>query len=380
MHMRQASGWAIVILAACAVIFGVAGGFNGAPRTVTVTRLTTVPETLTGPAARADECPIGAAFMGCASGVQSAPQLDRAPTTNGATPGVSGCVFPDVSSYQGHPDWAAAAPYICAAVAKAGEGGVGEDPDFQWNVGRLRALHIPWAAYFFVRQCSDGPQFVRELRSVGFRGDRDALRPVLDLEVPSAAGCATPIAMTVHTAFGVWPVIYTAAGTWPGGSPDGLPVWEAGYSSALPPLPFRATVVAWQRYSPPYAYLTVPGLGDIDESVNLHGFATGFAFPKPTPGLGAPEHYSWWPDAYRPAAHSRERQVVERWDTHRCLNPARREICRATRHLLALNLRWDRMLACVESRREKIAARLPGQIAGLERRLATPGRVTAWIR
>jgi hypothetical protein len=278
-------------------------------------------------------CPPGRSFMGCASG--AVPHPNHALQNlkpSGVTKPVAGCLFPDVSSYQGHPDWAAASSSICAAVAKAGESNF-EDPDFAYNVASLRALHIPWAGYWFVRGCSEGPSFVSVLNSVGFRGDRDALRPVEDMEVPSAFGCAVPIARAIHAAFGVWPIIYTAPGTWPGGASGGLEAWEADYGPSLAALPFAAVVLAWQRYSPPYTYRSIPGLGYGDVSIDLRGFSKALAFPAPTVSPFA--IYPLKPvELY---AHKiSERLTVESWWSHGCKNPVRRHVCVIDRR----NLQW----------------------------------------
>jgi hypothetical protein len=231
---------------------------------------------------KAPACPPGQSFMGCASGAQAQP-APPAPGHVGVTAPVPGCKFPDVSDWQGHPNWKAAAPYICAGVAKAGEG-FANDPDYGYNVTQLRANHIPWSAYWFVRGCNEGPSFVYALGLIGFRGDRDALRPVLDMEVPAARGCAVPMADAIHKAFGVWPIIYAGPGTWPGGSSGGLNVWEADYTTGpLAAMPFAATVLAWQRWAPPYLYYRIPGFAYGDVSVDLRGFAKAFAFPAPAP-------------------------------------------------------------------------------------------------
>ena len=164
----------------------------------------------------------GAAYMGCSVGAKAAPTAPKNPTV---APPVTGCVYPDVSNYQRaltYADWSAASSHICAVVAKAGQSGYGEDPSFAHFVATFRELKIPWSAYYFVTSCYSGPEFVSILNSVGFKNDRDALVPVLDMEVPSAHNCAVPLAAAVHKAFGVWPVIYTAPGTWPGGCARGL--------------------------------------------------------------------------------------------------------------------------------------------------------------
>jgi hypothetical protein len=249
-------------------------------------------------------CPTGRSFMGCATGALPT-TATPAPGQVGVVAPVPGCKVVDVSSYQGHPNWAGAARYICAAVAKAGE--LTEDPDFAWNVAELRSLHIPWGAYWFIRGCGAGDSYAAVLNSVHFRGDHDALRPVLDMEVPAARGCAPEVAGAIHDAFGVWPIIYTALGTWPGGSSDGLETWEADYGSVLGALPFTSTVLAWQRWSPPYTFYCIPDLyspgcrayGDV--SVDLRGFSRAFAFPvkpKPTHPICFPENAKRGRSAY----------------------------------------------------------------------------------
>lgn len=283
-------------------------------------------------------CPVGAAFMGCATGAARHPAhaAQFRTATDSVVAPTPGCIFPDVSQWQGHLDWQAAAAHICGAAAKSGEGDHGQDPDFAWNVSQFRALHIPWAAYFFVRECSDGPQFVAELNGVQFHGDRDALRPVLDMEVRSAFNCAVPMADAIHSAFGVWPIIYTAPGTWPGGNSGGLDVWEADYTlGARAPFNLAGPVIAWQRYSPPFTLFPVQGLGTIDESIDLAGFTGQLAFPAPPP---KPNPFLIYPARGILLYGQRvsERRTVERWWARGCENPVERSVCKTTR----LHLEW----------------------------------------
>lgn len=327
---RHRWGALVPIVALLAILVAGCGAAPSAP-TATLVRPTVAIST--------QACPQGHAFLGCNSGAARHPAhtaLKHAVLRAQVARAQSGCIFPDVSQWQGHLDWTAAAPFICAAAAKAGEGGSGQDPDFEWNVSQFRALHIPWSAYFFVRGCSDGPQFVAELTAIHFKGDPLALRPVLDMEVRSAFNCAVPMARVIHAAFGVWPIIYTAPGTWPGGASGGLDAWEAAYTlGARPALPFTATVLAWQRYSPPFTLRSVPGLGTIDESIDLAGFSKQLAFPpapKPSPFL-----------IYPLAPHKiggveiSERLTVEAWWADGCHNPVIRVECRTTRaHLILL--------------------------------------------
>jgi hypothetical protein len=267
-------------------------------------------------------CPPQTAVMGCADGVAAKP-TPPPPGKVGVTAPVTGCIYPDVSQWQGHPDWAAAAGHICAGVAKAGE--TVEDPDFAWNVATLRALHIPWGAYWFVSACGEGPAFVRVLDSVHFKGDLDALRPVLDMEIPAARGCAVPMAAAIHKAFGIEPDIYTAPGTWPGGSSDGLPVWEADYGPVLGALPFAAHVVGWQEWSPPYRFLFEPGLGYIDESLS-RGYAAERAFPANPLAIYPVTRF-----LLAGGIRASERGTMSTWRAARCADPVRRPVCRSSR-------------------------------------------------
>jgi hypothetical protein len=286
--------WLLTAVIFGALLSGCAGSPHGQSVTLTTPSGTTVTKSLT------TVCPTGRSYMGCASGATAAVKNTVPLGRFTVTRPVKGCVFPDVSSYQGTPNWALAQADICAAVDKAGE--YVEDPTFASNVAAERALKIPWAAYWFVRSCDDGARFVSVLNSVGYDHDSDALRPVLDMEVPAARGCAVPMADAIHKAFGVYPVIYTAPGTWPGGSSGGLDVWEASYGAELDKLPFAAKVLAWQRYSPPYTYYYLPGIsngkgGYGDVSIDLAGFSKDLAFPpapKPTKPAGLPHTFKYY--------------------------------------------------------------------------------------
>src|ERR1700752_5309125 len=89
------------------------------------------------------------------------------------------------------------------------------------------------------------------------------------MEVPEAAGYANAgcLPNRLWVAFHRWPDIYTAPGTWPGGSSSGLPIWIAGYGVRYAPR-FLRCPVAWQFASPPYGYYYFPQIGYGDVSVD----------------------------------------------------------------------------------------------------------------
>lgn len=248
-------------------------------------------------------CPAGHGTMGCS--------LHGAPVNPKLTAlAPSGAKFPDVSSFQGHPNWAEAKPFISMAVAKAGE--FQEDPDFTWNVSQFKKLGIKWSAYWFVRNtgCAhEGAQIVSALRSVG---GPTSLPPVLDVEVPEARNYAVCLADTIHNAFGRWPIIYTAPGTWPGGVNGNLPLWIATYGPRFGCI-WTCHPVAWQFASPPFVFYNVPGIGFGDVSVDF-----GFSKLTPPPAPPAdPHHYLRFVNGKFKTPHFgilNERSVVEHYD------------------------------------------------------------------
>ena len=301
-------------------LLSIALALAGCGSTTTVTK--TVTKTLTTPAPAA-KCPPGASYMGCASGV-SAKSSATAPV--GAvvkTPASAplGCKIADTSQWQGHPNWAAAKPYLCGGIAKAGE--YVEDPDFVYSYTTLRALGMWHTSYWFVRNTgcvAEAQHYIAVLRSVGYTHDALAGPPVLDMEVREAAGYAFCLASQLHAALGVWPEIYTAPGTWPGGSNAGLGLWIADYGSGFPCM-WTCHPVAWQFASPPFVYFYVRGLGYQDESVNysftsLRPFAVNYGvFLNTVFRFGS--------------VRLNERLTVERFDKHHTY------VLRAYLHLLA---------------------------------------------
>lgn len=185
--------------------------------------------------------------------------------------------IPDVSSFQGHPNWAAAkAAGIAGGIFKGGE--FTTDPDAAFNNAQLRALHLWRAMYWFVRNtgCShEAGQIISLARSLG------VVVVINDLETPEARGyssCLVPAERAAH----LTPVDYTAPGTWPGGSGFGIaPLWQAEYGPTLHP--FWHPVLAWQCTDGVSGCVTfVPGIGTDDVSVNL-GITKLGAPPTPKP-------------------------------------------------------------------------------------------------
>lgn len=242
--------------------------------------------------------------------------------TSGVIPG--GPKFPDVSSFQGHPNWVAtkAAGYAGAAI-KAGE--FVEDPDFAFNATTLRSLHMFWAPYWFVRNtgCThEGNQIVSVINSVGGLTSGPV---ILDMEVPEAFGYAGCLDSIIFRAFHRHAVIYTAPGTWPGGSHFGLSLWEADYNFSASISPFWKPMVAWQFTDSsvgPKFFVSGVGWGDVSVDYGLTKLVPSpvdpFAiFPKTTFKFGE--------------LSVSEYTTVKTWVDDRCVNPVRRTACYESR-------------------------------------------------
>ena len=266
-------------------------------------------------------CPPGRSFMGCA--ITSQPGITRAV---GLTP--PGCKFPDVSLYQGHPNWGAVKAWQLAAhctpggAFKIGEAGFGEDPDAAYNAGQLHALHMAAIGYWFVHAgCSQSVQLIALARALGLHV------VTLDMEVANAYGMAPCLAAALHHA-GFVVLIYTGPGTWPGGGNAGLPLWQATYNFSDQLAAFWRPLLAWQftdSHIGPSFY--VPGVGYDDVSVD-YGLLKLAAPPLPKPSP-----FAIFPLKPVTLYHQKisERLTVERWYTAKCSNPVRRVVCRMTR-------------------------------------------------
>lgn len=221
-------------------------------------------------------CPPGQSFMGCAAPLQVG-------TTRALGAAPAGCKFPDVSSYQGHPNWAAVKAWQLAAHCPAGGvfklGEYVQDPDASYNAGQLHALGMAAVGYWFVRNTGCAHE-AAQIRAIA-----DALQitvVALDMEVPEASGYAPCLTADIRGGFGphIDILIYTGPGTWPGGSSAGLPVWVADYGPSSPPSMFGERPIAWQETDGHFGSpIDFPGIGDVDGSID-YGLLN-LAAPKP---------------------------------------------------------------------------------------------------
>ncbi len=203
-------------------LFAAACGVTHTPTTATTTT--------TNPTA----CPVGDSYMGCAEGAPAT--FSVAPGFKLSGPPPKGQKFPDVSNYQGCSlNWAHIG--TAGAVIKLGEGDSIADACAAHNLAGLAAAHKRAVVYWFVRPDSisaEGAFIVARLKAEH---------------------------LTINHV-----VIYTAPGTWPGGSSDGLSTWEAAYTGTTtrPALPYGGSVLAWQYTDSGYT----AGLGYGDLSVD----------------------------------------------------------------------------------------------------------------
>lgn len=254
----------------------------------------------------------------------------------------TGCHIVDISDYQGTPNWTTVAPYICGAVIKGGEGASttagGQHFVTNWNgakaAGRWHAMY--WFMRGSVSCATQGTLIVARLNAVGFKTDQLAGPPQLDEEVPGAnvGNLAVCVDGIIYRAFHVHAGIYTAPGTWPGGSHGVSPLWQAEYGSILHA--FWSPVVAWQCTDGVYGCVTsIPGLGYQDVSKNYGLISEVVVPPKPPT-----DPYAAYP-AGPVSIHNQkvsERSTVVAWWKNHCRNPVRRPVCKSTRlHLVWLH-------------------------------------------
>ncbi len=199
-----------------------------------------------------------------------------------------GCSVVDVSDYQGYLNWATIKPYVCGGITKGGEGSsYAGGGYFVHNWTQMRALGIWHSMYWFVRGYSgcqtQASLIIARLQSVGYAHDPSAGNVDLDMEVPGAndGGMAGCLASRIYAAFHRGSDIYTAPGTWPGGSHAGLPLWQASYGSYLSP--YWQPVLAWQCTDGVYGCVHyIGGIGYGDVSIN-YGIINERGGPPPAP-------------------------------------------------------------------------------------------------
>lgn len=255
------------------------------------------------------------------------------------------CHVADVSDYQGVINWQRAKSAVCGGIAKAGEAGsFGGGGQFVANWQRLRAAGLWHSGYWFVRgtaSClTQASLIIQRLRAVGYATDRLAGPFMLDVEVRGAnrgGTLAVCIDGYIFHEFHRHAEIYTASGTWPGGSHGALALWQAAYGSFL--TPFWQPVNLWQCTDGVVGCVYyVPGIGFGDVSVNL-GLIQQAAPPAPKPS----GPYGIYPTTRFVLANgirASERTTVRSWDRAHCKNPARRPVCKSSHgHLILLRER-----------------------------------------
>lgn len=212
-------------------------------------------------------------YMGCSFGTAGAiPRLSF-----GTAPG-GGAIFPDVSNWQGHPDWAAAKGHIAGAAYKLGEYVL--DVDAAYNASETKRLGIPSIAYWFVEpySCSlEASRIAADAKQVG------ATRVVLDEEVTGLSGYAACITADLASTNATVKIaaVYRSSGNDFDDSAASLPCWVAAYGPSSTPTCSSRHVVAFQFTDGKFGFPTfIPGLPLGDVSIDL-GLLAPPRPPKP---------------------------------------------------------------------------------------------------
>lgn len=156
----------------------------------------------------------------------------------------------DVSSWQGHIDWAkVASGGIKFAMIRVGDGDSYLDSQFANNWSGAKAHGVLRGTYHFFRPGDDpvkqADNFVKQIKAHGGLADGD-LPPVLDVEVQGVSDAtlrkrALTWLQHVEAALGRRPMIYTSPGFWSGlgaGSEFAkYPLWVAHWDTACPSVP-----------------------------------------------------------------------------------------------------------------------------------------------
>lgn len=314
----------VVLVLAALIVAGCGGGSHKTP--------TTVLSKAVPPAQLAKACPPSGGSMGCS--IAPPPAGFKLPALSVPV----GCKIPD--QYEGNTgiNYFAAKPHICGAIVKAGESSTHVDSAYTSRLATLRQLHIWHAPYWFVRggSCTaEGAKLIAVLRA---NGGLDSGPVILDMEVPSAVGMAPCLTSQIEAAFHRVPVIYTAPGTWPGGSSGGLPAWVAAYGpSHAPCVPWTCKPVAWQFADGSFARYFIAGIGYGDVSVD-YGITKLVPAPPVDPFAIFPKHrYTLTRGvAGFPGIRASEYNTVKRWTLAKCQHPTRRLVCRTSQHNAAL--------------------------------------------
>lgn len=313
----------------------------GGHTTTTVTSTSTVTTTpaQTSPKAPAPAivqpaagCPVGHSFMGCST------TLTRSLSAGARPPGK---YFPDVSSFQGSPNWTLAKGSIAGAAAKLGEGVTIFDGSATYNFAQLQRLGIPHLAYWFVRGsgcAAEGNAIKAAVKRVG--GVRLV---VLDEEVPGISGYAACLNPYVVSATGQNAVVYRSSGNDFDTSAPSLACWVAAYGPSSTPTCSSRHVVAWQFTDGRFGFpVFIPGVGQGDVSVD-HGLLALTAAPKPKP---KPKPFPFAPNTRRTFGQGKHRVTAREhlnlvtWRSEKCKLPVRRAVCKRTRsHALLLERR-----------------------------------------
>lgn len=193
-----------------------------------------------------------------------------------------GPFVPDVSYYQGHPDWLSAKREISGAIVRVADGNF-NDPAFAYNWHELRRLHIWHATYFFLRPGDCAAEARRGIALVNAQGGFDSGPLIADAEVPLPYGCVAAFVEEARRKTGLPGIVYTAPGTYPGGPHGNAVLWVATYGSE-PGCVWTCAHVAWQYTDGKYGPLPhcIVGIGCDDISTD-NGITRLGRHPTPRP-------------------------------------------------------------------------------------------------
>lgn len=211
------------------------------------------------------------------------PKLQLVPTR------LHGRFVPDVSEWNGRPNWTAAKRWgIAGAVIRVTDFALGRpDKQLAYNVREVRRLGLWYAFYAFLRPgncAAEADTAVSYVRAVG--GLRSG--PLIgDAEVPLPASCVQVFVLRVEHDTG-WSiaVVYTSPGTWPGGLHDHALLWGAAYGFAAPCV-WTCHLVAWQYtqglVGPEPHCISGIGCSDLSLDEGVTSLVRPHPNPKPKP-------------------------------------------------------------------------------------------------